>query len=804
MKHHRINCIFFIIIFFASTACADVINIHITDFGINQYWDFSMKVGDDFTISSDPKHSHNQVYSDMHDMVRQLLGANAKSQILIPMPEDSIMNSDQDIEDLIYQKLKATVQKATANGNRGFEFQLVQHIKTVGYIAPWRQDMVTKYGKAAYGAIARVTNELRNDYTCSVDATIGSNGTVAIGRAVEKLKSVSDLFAMLDFVDGRASYKEMNEVIKAFGASKINFSNTQGDWWGHSPKMTGDKASISNHETSKRLLLENPMINYEWVVPLDSDADAHVLRMAQQDAEFRVRKFYVSGNNKLETYNLPIPMSSREIRQVFGASDRYGQLNQRPISLVISDRVWDLDNGYTAARYIASKIPRNSKVVYIDSRSDENPMQYLLTAKVTPENLFTLSRQGSDAELVRQLRKADADFVITFESEAPKFQLPRALYVVGRDTCNAVRNMTELYADLLKEFKRLSPEEKGTLSALKMAGNLEKLVQAYEQDQKNGMYGDPLGFISSDFIYEATKMFSKKAVKKYVKALQDAAKEEGKKLNVHALTSIIDASEVIANAIREGRAPFTGNRLEQYSDIQEFAKAGVGGLSYWLGLEMSGGDTTVASGFEMIGKAAADLTDTVSLRAFTHMAVHEKRYSENLQHLLDFWEQEQGRRLERNQDIQSVEDYFGEDNLYAMGLSSKDIQNLNNSVIQKAFRISGVLKEYSVHRYKDIYGCDTNIQRLVYETTGKDGNITKTVRTSIVRRQYRNGQEENRQIYHAMNNDPFDEKEYGGVFIDPESNQGGKVNNRFINQVVDDRPEQNSTSWRTMIPEGIE
>ena len=802
MKYYGTSFIFIIIIYAASTACADVINIHISDFGINQYWDSEMEVGDDFTISSDPKHSHNQVYSDMHNMVQQLLGDQAKSQILIPMPEDSIMNSDQDIEDQIYQKLKVSMQQAIAKGNRDFEFQLVQKIKTGGYIDPQRQGMVNEYSNAAYGAIARVTAELHKEHTCILDATIGSNGTVALGRAVEKLKSVSDLFTMLDFVDGRASYEEMNDVIKVFGASKINLSNTQGDWWGHSPMMTGDKASISNHDTSKRLLLENPMMNYEWVVPLDPDADAHILRMAKQDAKFRVRKFYVSGNKQYETYEVPIPMTGQEIRQVWGASNQYRQLNQKPVSLVIADHVRDLDNGYTVARHIAARIPRNSKVVYLDNNSGNDPMKYLITAKVSPENLATLSRQSSEANLFRQLKQVNPDFVVSFEKEAPKFRLPNTYYIVGKDTFNAIRNMTELYADLLENFKMLSHDETDTLEIFKAVNNLQKLVQAYERDQKNGMYA-PLGDVRSDTLYELTKIFTDSAFDNFVDAMDLK--------NIPALSSIRDASWVIADAIHDGRAPFAGNKLENYNDLQKFAKAGVGGLSYWLGFEMSGGNTTVASGFEMIGKAAADLTDTVSLKAFTHMVVHEKQYAENVQQLLDFWKQQQERRLEKGQDIQRAEDYFGEDNLHAMGLSSKDIKSLNNAVIQKAFQINGVLKEYSVQRHRDIHGNDINVQRLVYEKTDKNGTNTKTIKTNMIRRQHRNGQVENMQIQHAMKAElpktnlyPDKKKEFGGVYIEPALIHGGQVDNRVIDQTLDDRPEKKSSSWSTVIPEGIE
>ncbi|HQO79007.1 MAG TPA: hypothetical protein PLG17_10915, partial [Thermodesulfobacteriota bacterium] len=123
-----------LVVLFPMPVAAAIINIHISDFGINQYWRPDMRVGDDFY--NDPSRSdrtHNQVFGDLHKVVREVLGDRAKSQILIPMPDDSVISSGADLESQIYNDLKRTISEAIGNGNYDYEFQLVQHINTQGY-----------------------------------------------------------------------------------------------------------------------------------------------------------------------------------------------------------------------------------------------------------------------------------------------------------------------------------------------------------------------------------------------------------------------------------------------------------------------------------------------------------------------------------------------------------------------------------------------------------------------------------------------------------------------------------------------
>ncbi len=58
--------------FYACLQAADI-NVHITDFGINQYWTSDMKVGDNFQIDPGPlEKSHNQVFVDMHRVLSEI------------------------------------------------------------------------------------------------------------------------------------------------------------------------------------------------------------------------------------------------------------------------------------------------------------------------------------------------------------------------------------------------------------------------------------------------------------------------------------------------------------------------------------------------------------------------------------------------------------------------------------------------------------------------------------------------------------------------------------------------------------
>lgn len=727
----------FVICLCASCAFADNINIHITDFGINQFWDSLMKIGNDFHSSSNPKESHNQVHSSMHEFYSEALGDSAKSQILIPMFDDSTMKSSSaNLEQMVYDDLKKSVQHAIDTGNRDFEFQLVQNINTAGYVSPKRQKMVSNFTNAAYGAIARLSQELNEVHTVNLDATLGSNGTVGFARAVDQLKSVSGLFTMLDFVDGRASYEEMDNVIDIFGAKKIHVSNIQGDYWGHSPKMrfSVDKASISNHNTVKRLLRDNPDIGYSWLQPLSKDVGSpHVLRMTQPDAEFNVRRFYVDEKGKIQHYDVQKPMTSRDIRQLWGAADQFSQIGQTKSSLVIADRLRQKDVANRTARSIASMIPRNSRVVLVNNGTANQQMQFWIKAKVGPQNLYTLGRHKSETGLFKKLNSIDAEIVISFEQDAPRACLPnKVIYAFAKETYVYMSSATEQLAKVVDKLELTTKGEHENLKTLGHVLDVKNLLDAYDRDKQANING-PLAMMSSDTVYEFTKLFAGKTFESAIKA---------GKFNIPAYDSIKDAAFVITDVVREGRTIKT-------RDLQDLAKSAVGGLSYGLGLSVSG-NVAVAEAFEVIGLGTANLVDDLSIKFGRHLAISNKEYVENAKSLVQSWENGQVHRLRNGLEVQNIEDYFERDVLIAAGYSSRDLGNMRNSIISKQFGLTGQLKEYSQRKFRDVNGFETYVRKIVCQTPGNDGSYTRTTRTYTTSHQSFNGHQENLRIQNTL------------------------------------------------------
>ncbi len=271
--------------------CADVreqdLVFHVTDFGINQPWDRKWKTGDSFGAQ------HNRVYPE--------LNGKPGAQILIQMPEDSVLDrvGEKHWADLVASTLVEKVNAARASGTTEFEIQIVENMRGGAYALASQQERVASFANSAYAAIGSlIAQEKATTRSIKVDVTAGSNGTQSFTQSAGSWKPYRDYIQSVTLVDGRAFYEPTRRAILALGADKVRISNTYGD-------MPAHDFSIAKLETTQRLKTEFPALTALLLEPLDlskrmfgnagkpvAPLSSHVLVMTTPAAQFRVRAVY--------------------------------------------------------------------------------------------------------------------------------------------------------------------------------------------------------------------------------------------------------------------------------------------------------------------------------------------------------------------------------------------------------------------------------------------------------------------------------------------------------------------------------
>jgi hypothetical protein len=145
---------------------------HITDFGINQPWDRSTKIGDPFGGSL------NRVYPELNN--------KPGAQILVQMPEDSELDrlDGKHWADLVASTLVDKVRAARAQGTTEFEIQIVENMRWGAYALPSQQGRVATFANAVYAAVGSlIAQEKSSARGIAVDVTAGSNGTEAFTQS---------------------------------------------------------------------------------------------------------------------------------------------------------------------------------------------------------------------------------------------------------------------------------------------------------------------------------------------------------------------------------------------------------------------------------------------------------------------------------------------------------------------------------------------------------------------------------------------------------------------------------------------
>ncbi len=276
----------------AATVAKGDLEIHVTDEGIGQ-WNASLY--QNWTEKFQP----TAQVSDQDLFVFKNLSANKGAQIILPMPPDNVMSamSSLQLKDLIANQLMDRVATAKAGGVSEFEVRLVQNIDALGYASRDRQDLVKKFGEAAYEAVGvlvdRQTAEHQNVH---LDVFAGSNGAVAFTENVGSWASYSNNIKAVTLVDGRAFIDPTRATIQALGVDKVRISNTYGDW------PAGD-TSIGNLATVQKLVREFPELKAVLLDPTDPSQrmfgrttepvtwlSSHIRLLTTPDAKFDVSR----------------------------------------------------------------------------------------------------------------------------------------------------------------------------------------------------------------------------------------------------------------------------------------------------------------------------------------------------------------------------------------------------------------------------------------------------------------------------------------------------------------------------------
>jgi hypothetical protein len=263
---------------------------HITDFGINQPWEQSAKIGDPFGENL------NRVYPELNN--------KPGAQILVQMPEDSELDrlDPKHWADLVASTLVEKVHAAREQGTTEFEIQIVENMRWGAYALPSQQGRVNTFANAVYTAVGSlVTQEKASARGIAVDVTAGSNGTEAFTQSRSSWEPYRDDIRSVSLVDGRAFYEPTKEAIQSLGANKVFISVSYGD-------MPAHDFSIANLSTVQRLVSDNPGLKVVLLEPLDAQKhlfgnaaapvtpmSSHVLSMVSPDAKFMVNSVSADG-----------------------------------------------------------------------------------------------------------------------------------------------------------------------------------------------------------------------------------------------------------------------------------------------------------------------------------------------------------------------------------------------------------------------------------------------------------------------------------------------------------------------------
>ena len=193
------------------------LEFYVSDFGINQYQG-----------KGDRKGRRLKTGNDFVDARSSVLPARTgQAQVLIVMPSYEALTSiteDSRLSDDILRTVRSKVKSSLAQGTTRFELQLVQHVGTAAYFNADHQRAANRFGKIAYGAIKRMSEELAaTGYHQRYHAVLGSNGTKVF---VENVDAWRGCIHDATFFDGRAYKTPTMDAIRTLGAQNVRIFNT--------------------------------------------------------------------------------------------------------------------------------------------------------------------------------------------------------------------------------------------------------------------------------------------------------------------------------------------------------------------------------------------------------------------------------------------------------------------------------------------------------------------------------------------------------------------------------------------------
>jgi hypothetical protein len=260
---------------------AQGVTLYVTDAGINQNRP-NLYTGDDFGG-----------YSALTQVLPEIPKCG---QVLVVMPDEARLNgpAGAQLENEIFESLKARVDGGLAVGNRAFEVRLVQDINGWGYPGEDRQEFVNRFGVCAYGAIRRlndylVSKQLQPDFI----AVMGSNGGKVFTENVAAWKGT---FHQAIFFDARAFRTPVIETIRELGAKNVTIVNTRGDF--PAPPILAQ--SIACHDVARGIQKQNPELN---VFLLNNRSrpnfptEVHVSGMTKPADIFQVERITTAGRS---------------------------------------------------------------------------------------------------------------------------------------------------------------------------------------------------------------------------------------------------------------------------------------------------------------------------------------------------------------------------------------------------------------------------------------------------------------------------------------------------------------------------
>lgn len=243
------------------TIADDQLELVISDSGRNAAWADRLAADREHGLTFDV------LGADKHPVGGILVGTSAIEQLLVPMPNDAILDSfnaegakslRDDFIDALAWRINQHIQPAISNRVPVFEIRLLEHADLVA--AGDRTGYCGQFHQVALEAIGRVVTRWQTERHAQIHITaaLADTGTQAFARAVAAWHPYKAKFNRVDLIAGQASVRDLRQMLDELGGKRIRLFIGQE---AETPVMTAGRREVADV-----LITQYPGLSY-YLVP---------------------------------------------------------------------------------------------------------------------------------------------------------------------------------------------------------------------------------------------------------------------------------------------------------------------------------------------------------------------------------------------------------------------------------------------------------------------------------------------------------------------------------------------------------